>query len=103
MLCNPEVIEVNQDPLGQSGAVSHLDEFTFLMVKDLEDGSQAVGLFNRGEFPAKVTAPWPVLGRKGPARVRDLWRQRDMGEFDRSFSAEVPRHGVALVRVFPEQ
>lgn len=103
VLCNPEVIEVNQDPLGQSGAVSHLDEFTFLMVKDLEDGSQAVGLFNRGEFPAKVTAPWPVLGRKGPARVRDLWRQRDMGEFDRSFSAEVPRHGVALVRVFPEQ
>jgi hypothetical protein len=34
--------------------------------------------------------------------VRDLWRQKDLGVFGESFSAEVPRHGVPLVRLFPQ-
>ncbi len=99
VLSNPEVIDVNQDALGQSGAVSFLNEDTFLMVKDLEDGSKAVGLFNRGEFKQKVTAPWTVLGVPGPQKARDLWRQEDLGIFQREFSAEVPRHGVVLVKL----
>jgi len=101
VLCNPEVIEINQDPIGQSASVSHLNEFAFIMAKDLEDGSKAVGLFNRGEFPARVTAPWAVLGVKGPMRARDVWRQQELGGFDGAFSAEVPRHGVVLVRLRP--
>lgn len=101
VLCNAEVVEVNQDALGQSAAVTMLNESTFVMVKDMEDGSKAVGLFNRGEFPARVTADWAVLGVAGPQRVRDAWRQKDLGTFTGDFSTEVPRHGGALVRVFP--
>lgn len=101
VLCNPEVIDVNQDPLGHSGAVSHLNESNFIMVKELEDGAKAVGLFNRGEFPAKVAAPWPVMGLSGPQAARDLWRQLDLGVFHNEFRTEVPRHGVILVRLTP--
>ena len=32
-------------------------------------------------------------------KVRDLWRQRDLGSFTSEFKAAVPRHGVVLVRV----
>jgi len=99
VLCNPEVIEVDQDPLGQCGRVVHLDEERFLMVKDLEDGSKAVGLFNRGEMPAKVVATWKDVGVQGPQRVRDLWRQQDLGQMQERFEADVPRHGVVLVRI----
>ena len=49
----------------------------------LEDGSIAVGLFNRGEKAADVTAEWTDLGITGKQRVRDLWRQKDLGSFDR--------------------
>ena len=101
VLCNPEVIEVNQDPLGQCAAVSVLNDQTFLMVKDLEDGSKAVGLFNRGEFPAEAAVPWAVAGVTGPAKVRDLWRQRDLGVFSGRYSATLPRHGVVLLRLTP--
>jgi alpha-galactosidase len=99
VLCNPEVIDVNQDALGQSAALAVVNETTFVMVKDLEDGSKAVGLFNRGEFPAEVEASWAVIGVSGKRIVRDLWRQRDIGEFANGYKATLPRHSGILVRV----
>ena len=99
VLCNSEVIDVDQDPLGQCAQVVPLSEETFVMVKALEDGSKAVGLFNRGEMPTPVSAKWSDLGVNGPQRVRDLWRQSDKGTFEGEFKATVPRHGVMLVRL----
>lgn len=101
VLCNPEVIEVNQDALGQSAAVLQLNESLFLMVKQMEDGSKAVGLFNRGEFPARASASWAVMGVNGPQQVRDLWRRKDLGVFSGEFSVELSRHSGALLRLFP--
>jgi alpha-galactosidase len=103
VLCNLEVVEVDQDPLGQSAAVAIINETPFLMVKDLEDGNKAVGLFNRAELPAEVVAPWAVLGVSSPQAVRDLWRQKDLGVFAGAFSATVPRHGVVFVRLSPKR
>lgn len=99
VLCNPEVIEVDQDPLGECARVVKLDEETFLMVKRMADGSQALGLGNSGEYPAEVTAKWSDLGLPANQQVRDLWRQKDLGRFKTEFKVEVPRHGVVLVRV----
>ena len=99
VLCNPEVIEVDQDPLGQCARVVPIAEGTFAMVKDLEDGSHAVGLFNRGEMDRVVTGKWAELGLQGRLLVRDLWRQHDLGTFATEFSAPVPRHGVMLIRL----
>ncbi len=102
VLCNPEVIDVDQDPLGQSAAVARLTATTFLMVKDLADGGKAVGLCNQGKMAAHISVPWSVLGVKGKQIVRDLWREQDLGVYDRDFTAEVPGHGVVLVRVRPK-
>ena len=99
VLCNPEVIEIDQDPLGQSARVLHLSDDTFLMVKDLDDGSVAVGLANRGQAAVQVTATWSDLGLTGRRLVRDLWRQKNLGTFAGEFRADVPRHGVVLVRM----
>lgn len=99
VLCNAEVIEVNQDPLGECARVVRLTPETFLMVKHLEDGSKAVGLCNRGEIPATVAASWSDVGVAGPQLVRDLWRQTELGRFRDRFEATVPRHGVLLLRL----
>jgi len=101
VLCNPEVIDVDQDPLGRSATVVHLAPQTFLMVKELADGTKAVGLFNQGEVPAHVSAHWSAIGVKEKQTVRDLWRQQELGTFTNEFSAEIPRHGVSLVRLQP--
>ena len=98
VLCNPEVIDVNQDALGQCGTVVMLTPKTYLMVKDLENGDKAVGFFNRGDKLATLTAPWPVLGLVGPAIVRDLWRQQDLGTAASIHDVKVPPHGVVMLR-----
>ena len=101
VLCNPEVIEVDQDPLGQCAQVVNVGRDTFLMVKDMADGSKAVGLANRGEFPAVVMAKWSDLNIVGKQRIRDLWRQKDLGAYRDQFQTTVPRHGVVLIRLWP--
>lgn len=99
VLCNPEVIEVDQDPLGQCARVVTLSDDAFFMVKELEDGSKAVGLGNRGLETATVAASWKDLGLKGSCQVRDLWRHKDLGRFTDRFKSEVRARGLVLVRI----
>ena len=99
LLTNDEVIEVNQDPLGRQAARAAKKGQTEVWVKAMEDGSHAVGLFNRSEIPTPVTYTWADEGGAATRSVRDLWRQQDVGSFTNSFTAEVPRHGCVLVRM----
>ena len=98
VLCNPEVIDINQDALGEGAQVLRLTLTTFLMVKNLQDGSHAIGLCNAGESEVFMTANWRVLGFDGARRVRDVWRQKDIGTIPQ-FDTTVPAHGVVLLRV----
>jgi len=99
LLCNDEVIEVDQDSLGKPGRRVSLDDTQEVWARDLENGAKAIGLFNRGEMPATVTVKWADLGLNGNQTARDLWRQKDLGQFQDEFKATVPRHGVVLVRI----
>ncbi len=99
LLTNDEVLEVNQDPLGQQAHRISKDENVEVWAKDMEDGSKAVGLFNRGEFENIVTVSRSELGLAGKKTVRDLWRQKDLSEFPESFSIKVARHGATLIRI----
>ncbi len=104
LLSNDEVLAVNQDPLvKQAVGVSKQGPQGQLQVyrKELEDGSLAVGLFNRTIAAADVMATWSDLKLTGKQTVRDLWRQKDMGDFDKEFKVNVAPHGVALLRMSP--
>lgn len=101
VLCNPEVIDINQDPLGEQGYPIVEGGEWEVWKKPLGDGSAAVGLFNRSEVPQTVTARWNDLGLDGKQAVRDVWRHKDLGEFDAEYSVEVGRLGVELIRVCP--
>ena len=98
LLTNPEVLAVNQDPLCVMGRTSG-DGSARVVTKSLKDGALAVGLFNIDNKPQEVSADWETLGVSGKKRARDLWRQKDIGEFDGRFAAMVPAHGVVLVRI----
>jgi alpha-galactosidase len=102
VLCNNEVIDVDQDPLGRQAKILRQTDGEFILVKDLQDGSKAIGLFNLDKHPAKLAVSWEDMGISGKQDVRDLWRQKDLGEFDNEYHATVPRHGVALVKIAPK-
>lgn len=101
LLTNSEVIDVNQDPLGKFGMVVAENEETVVYAKPLEDGSMAVGMFNRGNKVEKITVTWKTLGLRAEQTIRDLWRQKDIGKSDLEFSSDVDPHGVRLIKISP--
>jgi len=100
LLTNDEVLEVHQDPLGRQARRVGQQGPCEVWARPLEDGSLAVGLFNRSRQSQDVAALWSELGLKGKHLVRDLWRQEDIGAFEAAWGREVPAHGAALVKIY---
>ncbi len=105
LLTNDEVLAVDQDALGKQATQFSNVDGKVVYAKTLEDGSFAVGLFNRGETETTIAVKWGPWGnlptpRVGSTfRVRDLWRQQDLGDFKDQFETKVAPHGVVLVRL----
>ncbi len=115
VLCNNEVIQVNQDALGRQARIIRNDSTGMIMVKELADGSKAIGLFNfpgRKDDPAayfvwdtrsdgtrKISFTPEEIGIKGKFKVRNVWTQRDIGNYKDSFEMEVPYHGVQFLKI----
>lgn len=99
LLGNPEVLAVDQDPLGKAAGRTLQKGRVEVWARPLSDGTMAVGLFNRDLVPQTITVRWSDLGLSGSQPVRDLWLHRDMGTKQDELSAMVPRHGVLLVKV----
>jgi alpha-galactosidase len=102
LLTNDEVIEINQDPLGkQATCLQTIDELR-IYVKDLEDGSKAVGFCNFGLEPVSLAyTDFAKIGISGKVNVRDVWRQKDIAKLDTKsgkLDVKVPAHGVLLYK-----
>ncbi len=97
--CNSEVIDVDQDALGWQGRVVRQSADEFILEKPLEDGSVAVGLFNLSESPRNMSVSLTDLGLDGSWKVRDLWRQKEIGSVSGTLFSEVAPHGVTFVHL----
>lgn len=116
LLTNGEVMAINQDPLGKAARLIRENDGIQLWMKPMHDGSYAVGLFytnHYGETPASYFR-WgnetlssfrfnaSTVGLKGLWKVRDVWRQKDVGILsDMMMSTQIPHHGVSLYRLYP--
>ena len=97
LLTNDEVLAINQDPLGkQARPAMKTDEFQ-IWIRDLEDGSKAVGLFNLTLNPLPVNVSLDLLDLKGKWMMRDLWTQNDLGLVKTHFEMNVQPHGARLL------
>jgi len=104
----PEVIALNQDPLGVAGdliAKSGPDE---VYATILSDYTRGVVLFNRHDpndpMPTETaTVNFPDLGwtSNTTATVRNLYERRDLGTFTGSFTTEFPAHHAMALKVTP--
>jgi alpha-galactosidase len=103
LLCNNEVLDVNQDPLGIKGTVFAKGEGHVVYVKPLEDGSVAVALFNLGDQERTMGFTPHKIGLYGEQTVRDLWRQQDVGKVTAKerWETTVQPHGCAFYRLSP--
>lgn len=103
ILTAPEVIAVDQDPLGKQGDLVRADGTSEVWARELADGSRAVVLFERGDAPREIGVSWTELGWSASATVtvRDLWERADIAVTREGFDANVPSHGSRMLRLTP--
>lgn len=99
ILTNKEAIAVDQDSLGRQGSRVKKDGGLEVWAKPLSGGAYAVGLFNRSESSARITVHAADLGFERISRLRDLWAHADLSVAGEPYSADVPSHGVVLLRI----
>jgi alpha-galactosidase len=116
LLTNDDIIAIDQDPLGKAARLVSNENGIQILLKTLEDGSYALGLFNTDNFgktpetyfrwgDEKVkpfTFDFSKIGLKGKYQLRDVWRQKDLGEFNGIYQTEIRHHGVVVLRMFPK-
>jgi alpha-galactosidase len=107
IMTNPDVIAVNQDPLGkQATVVATPATNQEIWSKSLSGtNARAVALFNRTGAATSMTVQWTAIGLPaGAATVRDLWNQKDLGSSTNSYTAtSVPMHGVVMLKIVSSQ
>lgn len=102
---NPEVIAVDQDPLGAGPINIRRRNGVEVWEKPLgtvSGGAKAVLMLNLSHMSSEVTIRWSDLGLTPNASVRDLWLRKDLGQFKYSYTVEIPPHGSTLIRVSGE-
>jgi len=100
IITNPEVIAINQDSRGHQGYKIYKQGDAEIYNKPLADGTAAVFFLNKGEKPIDLTLQFAEIGLKGKVRVRDLWKQEDVGTFKDSFTVRnLGQHEHILIRV----
>lgn len=111
LLSNNELIAVNQDPLGRSARLLSDENGVQIWVKPMIDGSYAVGLFNTDNYGTTPQSyfrwnnekakpfvfNFEKVGLKGKWKLRDLWRGKNLGEYNGSFKADINYHGVVML------
>jgi Alpha galactosidase A/Alpha galactosidase C-terminal beta sandwich domain/NPCBM-associated, NEW3 domain of alpha-galactosidase/Alpha-galactosidase, CBM13 domain len=100
LLLNRDVIGVDQDGIDASRLVNTAT--TQIFAKTGKNGDVVVGLFNTGGAPQTISTSASALGLAASTSylLDNLWTHQST-ETAGPISADVPSHGVALLRVSP--
>lgn len=99
LISNPELIALNQDPVGLQAYVAKTDGAAYVLVKDVErrdSTTRAVALYNPTDSARRVSIGLDEIQLSGATSVRDLMNRRDIGVVTDSISAMVPAHGTGI-------
>jgi alpha-galactosidase len=101
LLANDEVLALDQDALGKQARRQWTIGAVDIYVKDLEDGNQAVGLFNRSKEPETLRLDLFQCNVDGNRNIRDLWQHKDVAKDVAAYTTTVPGHGCVLLKLTP--
>jgi len=99
ILTNKEAIAIDQDALGKQGDRLYQNGDLEVWTRPLSGGRVAVGLFNRGASSSDISIQLAQVGFPRGGKLRDVWKQKDLGSHSGTFTDTVPTHGVTLLIV----
>ncbi len=102
ILMAPEIIAVDQDPLGKQGTrVWDGGNWQNIWSKQLSGTNRrAVFVLNGSSSTTSITVNWSQIGLPaGNATVRDLWSRTDLGTFTSFTASNIPPHGSRMLLI----
>ena len=104
ILTNKDAVAIDQDPLGRQGDRLAQEGPLETWSKPLSGGAVAVGLFNRSAEPRQMTVSLGQVGADSNAVIHDVWAGKSVSAAaNGSYTANVPGHGVVLLRLSAHQ
>ncbi|PWT73901.1 MAG: alpha-galactosidase [Bacteroidetes bacterium] len=97
LLENDEVLAIDQDPQAKPAKKIYDKNKIQVWTKELEDGAIAMGIFNMDDLANKQQLSLKELNLAGSVKLRDVWRQKNIGAFT-NLSVQLPPHGVWLLK-----
>lgn len=113
ILTNKNLIAVNQDKLGIQGFKYAAEDGLEVWVKPLSDGNWAITFLNRSDVSKKVNFDFKKnkikdadFGfeadfSKTDYKIKDLWKNKEIGTTKKSFVSELASHDVITLRLTP--
>jgi len=101
ILTNPDIIAVDQDPLGQQGRRVWQEGPQEIWAKAMSDGSIVVGVFNRVQGNVTVALPFGQIGVKGTVDAFNLWAGKDLGNIQSGYPVPVAGEDATMLRLTP--
>ena len=99
ILLNPEIIAINQDPLGKAAERRVMTGSYQIFVRQLANGSHAVALLNTSDKPLVLTADFARLGIPGKYTIRDVWQHKDIARTASKWKGRVMPHETRVLVV----
>lgn len=100
LLKNPELIALNQDPLGLQAHVVQHEGNGYVLVKDIEKKrglKRAVAFYNPSDSACTITIPLSALELGGKTKVRDLIKRENEPSVSNELSYTIPARSVKMV------
>ncbi|HZZ27479.1 MAG TPA: glycoside hydrolase family 27 protein, partial [Pirellulales bacterium] len=66
---------------------------------EFDTESEAKAALEKVADSAEATVTWTDLHLTGSQMVRDLWRQRDLGQIDDHYTCTIPFHGAVMLKI----
>lgn len=98
ILTNPEIIAVNQDPLGKQAKRVLDRDSVDVLVKILNDGEWAVAIFNKSSKLKNLTLNFSDAGLKDNYEIRDLWQKKVIGQGNK-WKGDIASHETKMFRL----
>jgi len=101
LLTNDEVLAVDQDAATKPVIKAFDKNHVQVWIRELEDGTKAIGIFNLGDSSVNAKLDFAELQLSSRLKLRDLWRQKDLGIFSKTYSTFIETHGVVFLKSTP--
>ncbi len=101
LLCNKDLIALNQDPLHLQAYVAEKQGECFILVKDikkLQGKERAVAIYNPSDSEQMVTLEMASIDLGGTVQLYDCFAQQACEPVSGSLTISVPAHGTKIYR-----